>query len=134
MTLSYRLDQDLEYEDIHLHPNHGMWTRGLQHLLARRPSGTPNRHVSLMQLFSSSCQVAVGTKSGELLIYDIASASLLETVQAHTGTLWSMHVRADGQALVTGSADKDVKFWEFEQKAADSDNVGVEFTCFSTLI
>lgn len=34
-----------------------------------------------------------------------------------------MHVRADGQALVTGSADKDVKFWEFEQKPADSDNV-----------
>ena len=34
-----------------------------------------------------------------------------------------MHVRADGQALVTGSADKDVKFWEFEQKAADSENV-----------
>lgn len=29
-----------------------------------------------------------------------------------------MHVRADGQALVTGGADKDVKFWEFEQQQA----------------
>ncbi|GJE84422.1 WD-repeat-containing protein [Phanerochaete sordida] len=67
-------------------------------------------------------QVAVGTKSGEILVYDIASSSLLETIQAHTATVWSMHVRADGQALVTGSADKDVKFWEFEQKAADSEN------------
>ena len=56
-------------------------------------------------------------------MYDIASSSLLETVKAHTATVWSMHVRADGQALVTGSADKDVKFWEFEQKAADNDNV-----------
>lgn len=36
-----------------------------------------------------------------------------------------MHVRADGQALVTGSADKDVKFWELEEKAADSENVGL---------
>ncbi|KIP12680.1 hypothetical protein PHLGIDRAFT_97278 [Phlebiopsis gigantea 11061_1 CR5-6] len=67
-------------------------------------------------------QVAVGTKNGEIQVFDIASSSLLETVPAHTGTLWSIHVRADGQALVTGSADKDVKFWEFEQKAADSEN------------
>lgn len=27
-----------------------------------------------------------------------------------------MHVRADTQALVSGSADKDVKFWQFEHK------------------
>ena len=68
-------------------------------------------------------QVAVGTKSGEIFVYDVASSSLLETVKAHTSTVWSMHVRADGQALVTGSADKDVKFWEFEQKPVDTDNV-----------
>ncbi|KAI0091918.1 WD40 repeat-like protein [Irpex rosettiformis] len=67
-------------------------------------------------------QVAVGTKTGEILLYDVASASLVETVKAHTATVWSLHVRADGQALVTGSADKDVKFWEFEQKPADSAN------------
>ncbi|KAJ7699976.1 WD-repeat-containing protein [Mycena rosella] len=62
-------------------------------------------------------QIAVGTKTGEILIYDLASSSLVETIQAHTGTVWSLHVRADEQALVSGSADKDVKFWEFEQKA-----------------
>ncbi|KAH9843888.1 WD-repeat-containing protein [Rhodofomes roseus] len=67
-------------------------------------------------------QVAVGTKSGEILIYDVASSTLVETVKAHTSTVWSIHVRADGLALVSGSADKDVKFWEFESKAADSDN------------
>ncbi|KAJ6599165.1 WD-repeat-containing protein [Mycena vulgaris] len=66
-------------------------------------------------------QIAVGTKTGEILIYDLASSSLVETIQAHTGTVWSLHVRADEQALVSGSADKDVKFWEFEQKAASGD-------------
>ena len=70
-------------------------------------------------------QVAVGTKSGEILVYDIASSSLLESITAHTATVWSMHVRADGQALVTGSADKDVKFWDFEQKPADGENVRI---------
>ncbi|CCM04814.1 uncharacterized protein FIBRA_07007 [Fibroporia radiculosa] len=67
-------------------------------------------------------QIAVGTKSGEILLYDVASSSLLETINAHFATVWSIHVRADGQALVSGSADKDVKFWEFEHKPADSDN------------
>lgn len=38
----------------------------------------------------------------------------METYKAHTGTLWSLDVRHDQQALVTGSADKDVKFWNFE--------------------
>lgn len=57
-------------------------------------------------------KLAVGTKSGELLIYDLASSALSETVQAHSATLWSMHLSKDGLSLVTGSADKDVKFWK----------------------
>ncbi|KAG6855098.1 hypothetical protein C0991_006027 [Blastosporella zonata] len=65
--------------------------------------------------------IAIGTKNGEILIYDLASSSLIETVAAHTGTVWSLHVRADQQALVSGSADKDVKFWEFERKDASGE-------------
>ncbi|KAF7983876.1 hypothetical protein HWV62_18218 [Athelia sp. TMB] len=60
--------------------------------------------------------IAVGTKSGEILIYDLASSSLIDTIKAHTASVWSLHVRPDERALVSGSADKDVKFWEFEQK------------------
>ncbi|KAF9075943.1 WD-repeat-containing protein [Rhodocollybia butyracea] len=67
--------------------------------------------------------ILVGTKTGQLLVYDVASSSLIETIKAHTATLWSLHVRADGKALVTGSADKDVKFWEFEQKDSGEDSV-----------
>ena len=76
-------------------------------------------------------QVAVGTKSGEILIYDIASSSLVDTVQAHSGTVWSIHVRPDGTGLVSGSADKDVKFWDFERKPANSDNVSFRVRCLS---
>ena len=61
-------------------------------------------------------QIVVGTKSGELLLYDLSSSSLLETFTAHTGPIWSLHVRPDGRGFVTGSADKDVKFWDFEVK------------------
>ncbi|KAL0582040.1 beta transducin [Marasmius crinis-equi] len=66
--------------------------------------------------------VAVGTKTGEILIYDVSSSSLIETVQAHSGTVWSLHVRADGTAMVSGSADKEVKFWEFRHKEASDEN------------
>jgi U3 small nucleolar RNA-associated protein 12 len=38
----------------------------------------------------------------------------MQTVQAHTATVWSLHIRVDEKVLVSGSADKDVKFWEFE--------------------
>jgi len=68
-------------------------------------------------------QIAVGTKSGEILIYDLASASLVETVKAHAGTLWSVHIRPDGHGLVTGGADKDVKFWDVEEKQVGEDDV-----------
>ncbi|KAF9263506.1 WD40 repeat-like protein [Marasmius fiardii PR-910] len=66
--------------------------------------------------------VAVGTKSGELLLFDISSSSLIETVSAHSSTVWSLHVRADGLAMVSGSADKDIKFWEFHRKDAGDEN------------
>jgi len=43
---------------------------------------------------------------------------LTETIKAHSGAVWSMQVSPDHNALVTGSADRDVKFWEFEFKDA----------------
>jgi WD40 repeat protein len=68
-------------------------------------------------------QIAIGTKSGEILIYNLASSSLIDTIKAHTASVWSLHVRPDEQALVSGSADKDVKFWEFESKEGGGNNV-----------
>jgi U3 small nucleolar RNA-associated protein 12 len=34
-------------------------------------------------------------------------------LQAHQGAVWSLAVRPDGRGFVTGSADKEVKFWDF---------------------
>lgn len=58
--------------------------------------------------------VLVGTKTGSLELFDVASAALLETVEgAHDAAIWSLHVHPDGRSVVTGSADKSVKFWDF---------------------
>jgi hypothetical protein len=41
-----------------------------------------------------------------------------------------MHVRADGEALVTGSADKDVKFWKFDHRDATDGSVSTKWPCY----
>ncbi|KAI9835147.1 MAG: hypothetical protein M1819_002516 [Sarea resinae] len=58
--------------------------------------------------------VVVGTKTGDLELFDIASSSLIETTHAHDGAIWTLQVHPDGKSLVTGSADKSAKFWNFE--------------------
>jgi WD40 repeat protein len=62
-------------------------------------------------------------------IFDLSSSTLVETIKAHTATLWSVHTRPDQQALVTGSADKDIKFWNIEWRQLDKDSVST-FTIF----
>ena len=39
---------------------------------------------------------------------------MFESVNAHDGAIWSLQVHPDGKSLVTGSADKSAKFWNFE--------------------
>ena len=58
--------------------------------------------------------VVVGTQSGDLELFDVASANLISTMKAHEGAIWSLHVHPDGRSLVSGSADKSAKFWNFE--------------------
>ncbi|KAH7408366.1 WD40-repeat-containing domain protein [Phaeosphaeria sp. MPI-PUGE-AT-0046c] len=58
--------------------------------------------------------VVVGTKDGDIELYDIAASSLLDKIPAHEGAVWTMQVHPDGKSLITGSADKSVKFWNFE--------------------
>lgn len=58
--------------------------------------------------------VVVGNKNGELEVFDIASSTLLDTIRAHDGPVWSLHVHPDGKSMVSGSADKTAKFWDFK--------------------
>ena len=52
-------------------------------------------------------------------MYDVAASTLTESVTAHKGAIWSIHIRPDEMGLVTGSADKDVKFWELTDQGVD---------------
>lgn len=56
----------------------------------------------------------VGTKEGTLEILDIAASTQVASVQAHSGPVWSIAALPDGSGFVSGSADKEVKFWEWD--------------------
>ncbi|KAG0123733.1 hypothetical protein HOY82DRAFT_582102 [Tuber indicum] len=58
--------------------------------------------------------VVVGTKTGEIELFDVASSAMIESIKAHEASIWSLQVHPDGKSLVTGSADKNAKFWGFE--------------------
>ena len=58
--------------------------------------------------------VLLGTKNGEVEVWDISTSTLIETVPAHEGAVWTMAVQPDGKGVVTGGADKTVRFWRFD--------------------
>lgn len=62
--------------------------------------------------------VVMGTREGHLLLIDIASGDVLSCERgAHDGAIWNVDVRKTtaeetAVSIVTGSADKSVKFWD----------------------
>ncbi|OVA17951.1 WD40 repeat [Macleaya cordata] len=64
----------------------------------------------------------VGTKSGKLEIIDVGSGTCVEEVEAHGGSVRSIATLPDGSGFVTGSADHDVKFWEYQLMQKPGEN------------
>merc|ERR1712013_100326 len=58
--------------------------------------------------------VIVGTKSGKLQLFDINAGSLLESIDAHEGSVWALSLSPDKNGFISGSADQELKFWDFE--------------------
>ena len=71
--------------------------------------------------------VLIGTREGHLLIVDIASGdTVFAEESAHDGPVWALSVKppsaSDNSVVVmTGSADKSVKFWTIEEQEANGD-------------
>lgn len=64
--------------------------------------------------------VLVGCKDGSIVSVDVPAGEVVEVVKsAHSGPVWSVAVHPDGMRCVSASADKDVKFWDFEMRASE---------------
>ncbi|XP_050897093.1 uncharacterized protein LOC127103896 [Lathyrus oleraceus] len=58
----------------------------------------------------------VRTKDGRLEIIDIGSGTRVEVIEAHGGPVRTIVVLPDRFGFVTGSADHEVKFWDYRIK------------------
>lgn len=71
--------------------------------------------------------VVIGTREGHILLIDIAAGDIIYSEEgAHEGAIWSIDVRRPTPSdphvsLVTGSADKTVKFWDIEAQDEDDE-------------
>mmetsp|Transcript_36995 Transcript_36995/g.60393 ORF Transcript_36995/g.60393 Transcript_36995/m.60393 type:complete len:541 (-) Transcript_36995:50-1672(-) len=103
--------------------------------LIAAPSGSKSSNASYYCLCSAflpgNTHVVLGTREGHLIIIDVASGDIIYTEEnAHDGAIWSLDIShpSPGQnstSLVTGSADKLVKYWSLE-KQEDSQHPMVE--------
>jgi U3 small nucleolar RNA-associated protein 12 len=87
-----------------------IWSRSSRSCLHTMESG----HVLSLTFVPGDQHIVVGTKTGQVQLYEVGSGDLLQEVGAHSGAVWSVDVSPDRRGLVTGSADHDVKFWDFE--------------------
>ncbi|PKA52792.1 Dynein assembly factor with WDR repeat domains 1 [Apostasia shenzhenica] len=67
----------------------------------------------------------VGTKTGTLELIDVGSGTRTEVIEAHTAAIRSIIPIQDendsaGAGFITGSADYDVKFWEYQLRKTET--------------
>lgn len=87
-----------------------LWNMKTQQCLRTMPAG----YSLCCSFIPGDMHAVVGTKEGRLLLFKLSSGELLSNVEAHDGALWSLDIRPDERGLVTGSADKVVKFFDLE--------------------
>ena len=77
-------------------------------------------NVVSMLLLPPNKHILLGTKTGDLLLYTIASNECIQTISAHKAEIWGMDVHMSPMdndndiLIVTGSADKTLKFWTLD--------------------
>ena len=49
---------------------------------------------------------------GKLVLVDLNSGDIMQSLQAHKGSIWSVDVRRDGKGMVSGGSDHNICFWE----------------------
>lgn len=91
-------------------------------------NATTSYYCLCVAFLPGNTHIVMGTREGHLLIMDVASGDIVYTEEnAHDGAIWSLDLHHpgphnDGMAIVTGSADKLVKFWDIESQEDENDS------------
>ena len=73
-----------------------------------------------MTISPNAALVAAGNLDAIVRIWDVATGALLEQLQGHKDSIYSVAFTFDGRGLVSGSLDKSVKYWDVSVLAAGS--------------
>lgn len=63
----------------------------------------------------------IGTKEGTLQVVDVGLAAVCSSTAAHQGAIWSLAALPDQSGFVSGSADHELKFWEWQLESTPAD-------------
>ncbi|KAJ1617578.1 WD40-repeat-containing domain protein [Pavlovales sp. CCMP2436] len=66
-------------------------------------------------LLAAASHLLVGTKAGELKLYNLGAATLVQNIEAHEGkSVWAVSVQPGGLGVLSAGADKTVRTWTLE--------------------
>lgn len=107
----------------------------LRSLIAAPTGSKSTTYYCLCAVFlRGDTHVVIGTREGHLIIVDVASGDIVYTEEnAHNGAIWSLDINhpTHGQresSLVTGSADKLVKYWAVGDQESNFNHPSMEHT------
>lgn len=95
----------------------------------RRYMHEAGSEASDMALSSDGAQLASGTVDGDVILWDVPTATELQRFAGHTSNIWSIAFSPDSTQLVAGAADGSMILWdvatatELHSLAAHTNNV-----------
>lgn len=59
--------------------------------------------------------LVIGLKNGDLKLIDLSTSEVIHHIEnAHEDSIWSIEITSDGKTILTGSSDKNIKYWEIK--------------------
>jgi WD40 repeat protein len=77
-----------------------------------KPLPSCGEGVKSMTFFADESRLAVGTKSGHILVYDVAMRRIAWQSDGHAAEVTCVAFSADGRTLASGAADGDIRLWD----------------------
>ncbi|HEX3917352.1 MAG TPA: WD40 repeat domain-containing protein [Caulobacteraceae bacterium] len=74
-------------------------------------------YISAVALSSDGARVAAACSSGDVYIYDVASAALSRPLEGHAKSVGALAFSPDGKLLASGSDDGTVRLWDAQSGA-----------------